>query len=107
MANLHSLTNAQVARYHREAYRPDNMLFILSGTAKEADFLAALEQARARARVCVCVCVVEAKSTLARAARGAPYLLWRHLLYRWRRASSPRASSGGGCPGRGAAPWRP
>ena len=45
MANLHSLTNAQVARYHREAYRPDNMLFILSGTAKEADFLAALEQA--------------------------------------------------------------
>ena len=55
MANLHSLTNAQVARYHREAYRPDNMLFILSGTAKEADFLAALEQARARARACVCV----------------------------------------------------
>ena len=48
MANLHSLTNAQVARYHREAYRPDNMLFILSGTVEEADFLAALEQARAR-----------------------------------------------------------
>ena len=47
MANLRSLTNAQVARYHREAYRPDNMLVILSGTAKEADFLAALEQARA------------------------------------------------------------
>ena len=84
MANLHSLTNAQVARYHREAYphpnpnphpnphphphphpnphpnpnpdqvaryhreayRPDNMLFILSGTVDEADFLAALEQAR-------------------------------------------------------------
>ena len=50
MANLHSLTNAQVARYHREAYRPDNMLFILSGTVDEADFLAALEQVRVRGR---------------------------------------------------------
>ena len=50
MANLHSLTNAQVARYHREAYRPDNMLFILSGTAGEEDFLSAFEQVRVRVR---------------------------------------------------------
>ena len=51
MANLHSLTNAQVARYHREAYRPDNMLFVLSGSVEEAGFLAALEQARVRLRL--------------------------------------------------------
>ena len=48
MKNLRSLTNAQVARYHEEAYLPDNVLFILSGTAGEAEFLKALEEVEAR-----------------------------------------------------------
>ena len=43
MANLRSLTNAQVSRYHRELYRPDNVCFILSGTAGAEEFLAAME----------------------------------------------------------------
>ena len=50
MANLHTLTNAQVARYHQELYRPDNMCFIVSGTAGEAEFLRALEQVEERVR---------------------------------------------------------
>ena len=47
-ANLRSLTNAQVTRYHTENYRPDNVCFILSGTAGEAEFLAAMEQIETR-----------------------------------------------------------
>ena len=48
MANLRKLTNAQVTRYHREAYRPDNCCFIVSGTAGAAEFLAALVQVEDR-----------------------------------------------------------
>ena len=49
MANLHTLTNAQVRRYHAENYRPDNALVVLSGTAGEDEFLMALSQVRAAA----------------------------------------------------------
>eukprot|EP00929_Paragymnodinium_shiwhaense_P095329 TRINITY_DN56406_c0_g1_i1.p1 TRINITY_DN56406_c0_g1~~TRINITY_DN56406_c0_g1_i1.p1 ORF type:complete len:1111 (+),score=243.87 TRINITY_DN56406_c0_g1_i1:93-3425(+) len=42
MSNLRELTNAQVKRYHKEAYRPDNIMFILSGTAGEVEFVKAL-----------------------------------------------------------------
>ena len=45
LANLRSLTNAQVRRYHAENYRPDNMAFVVSGMVAEADYLAALSQA--------------------------------------------------------------
>lgn len=50
MKNLRSLTNAQVCRYHREAYRPDNLLVVVSGTAGEAEFLAALGKVEAAVR---------------------------------------------------------
>lgn len=48
MHNLHTLTNAQVARYHKELYRPDNVCFILSGTAGAPEFIAAMEKIEAR-----------------------------------------------------------
>jgi len=48
MANLRSLTNEQVRRYHRENYRPDNVMVILSGTASEAEFLRELEKVEER-----------------------------------------------------------
>ena len=71
LANLRTLTNAQVRRYHAENYRPDNTdpnpnpnpnqvrryhaenyrpdntAFIVSGMVSEAAFLAALSQADA------------------------------------------------------------
>ena len=42
MKNLRALTNAQVARYHAENYRPDNTLLIVSGLVEEVDFVAAV-----------------------------------------------------------------
>ncbi|KAL3893199.1 MAG: hypothetical protein SGPRY_014396, partial [Prymnesium sp.] len=48
MHNLRSLTNAQVQRYHRENYRPDNIMIVLSGTAGEEEFLRELEQVEAK-----------------------------------------------------------
>ena len=129
MANLRSLTNAQVARYHREAYRPDNMLVILSGTAKEEDFLAALEQARGLGTHTALARGLGTHAALAHAASahalkiqaralGLPVSLWciacggsgvsPHRLphRRSRLGSSPRASGEARCRGRGAGPWR-
>ena len=48
MANLRSLTNAQVCRYHKENYRADNMVFIVSGLVDEAEFCAAMAQVEER-----------------------------------------------------------
>ena len=48
MANLRTLTNAQVSRYHAENYRADNMVFIVSGMVGEAPLLEALAQLDAR-----------------------------------------------------------
>ena len=31
MSNLRTLSNEQIRRYHKGAYRPDNMAFIVSG----------------------------------------------------------------------------
>lgn len=47
MSNLRTLTNEQVQRYHAENYVPSNMLFVLSGTASPAEFLAALDEIEA------------------------------------------------------------
>ena len=50
LANLRTLTNAQVRRYHAENYRPSNTLFVVSGTASESEFISALEIVDARIR---------------------------------------------------------
>ena len=42
MKNLRTLTNAQVTRYHEDNYRPDNMVFIVSGLVDEAEFSKAM-----------------------------------------------------------------
>ena len=50
MANLRTLTNAQVARYHREVYTPSNTLFVASGIIDRAAFVAALAVVERRVR---------------------------------------------------------
>ena len=48
MANLRTLTNAQVRRYHGENYRPDNAMLLVTGLVDEEAFLDALRIADAR-----------------------------------------------------------
>ena len=43
LKNLRTLSNAQVTRYHRENYTPDNVLFVLSGNVSPDEFLKALD----------------------------------------------------------------
>jgi predicted Zn-dependent peptidase len=50
LANLRGLSNAQVRRYHAENYRPTNTLVVLTGTADEVEFVAALAQVDERIR---------------------------------------------------------
>ena len=67
MKNIRALTNAQVARYHAENYRPDNTLLMVSGLVEEADFLAAVAEVEKR------VVSKQAQGELGKAPRRRPW----------------------------------
>lgn len=47
MANIRTLTNDKIRRYHEEYYTPDNTILILTGNVQSEDFFKALDEVEA------------------------------------------------------------